>query len=82
MDEPMNYALVGGDGIVSNVIWLCASNRGDFPNSVCVANRPVAIGDLYADGVFTRGGEAVPTYPERIAQLEARIVQLEAQLGI
>lgn len=50
MDEPMNFALVGGDGIVNNVIWLCASNRGDFPNAVCVADRPVAIGDLYAGG--------------------------------
>ena len=56
MDEPMNFALVGGDGIVNNVIWLCASNRGDFPNAVCVADRPVAIGDLYAGGGGGGGG--------------------------
>lgn len=70
MDEPMNYALVGSDGVVSNVIWLCASNRGDFPNAICVADRPVVIGDSYADGVFTRDGEVVLTEAERVGQAE------------
>jgi hypothetical protein len=35
---------------------------------------PVAVGDDFADGVFSRGGEAltpVPTDGQRIAQLEA-----------
>lgn len=78
MDEPMNYTLIGEDGTVENVIWLCSANRGDFSNAVCVANRPVAIGDDYADGVFTRGGEVVLTYPALIAVLQARILELEA----
>lgn len=79
MDEPMNYALIGSEGVVTNIIWLCSANRGDFSNAVCVANRPVAIGDVYADGVFTRAGEVVSTYPEQITVLQARILELEAQ---
>lgn len=80
MDEPMNYALIGENGVVSNTIWLCSANRGDFPNAVCVANRPVAIGDVYAGGAFTRAGEVVLTYPEQIALLNERILELEALL--
>ena len=56
MDEPMNYALVSPDGVVENIIWLCAGNEGDFPNAVCAEDLPVAIGDCYANGVFTRAG--------------------------
>lgn len=78
MDEPMNYALIDETGTVSNIIWLCSLNRTDFPNAICVANRPVAIGDVYQDGVFTRDGEVVLTYPEQIAQLNERIWELES----
>ena len=67
--EPTNYALVE-NGIVTNIIWLCPINAGDFPNAVCVSDRPVAIGDLYADGVFTRDGEPVPTFDELTAMGE------------
>lgn len=80
MDEPMNYAILSEDGTVSNIIWLCSANRIDFPDAICVANCPVAIGDVYQDGVFTRYGEAVLTYPEQIAALSARILELESQL--
>lgn len=81
MDEPMNYALIGENGVVSNTIWLCSANRSDFPNAVCVANRPVAIGDVYTGGAFTRAGEVVLTYPEQIALLNERILELEALLS-
>ena len=81
MDEPMNYALLGEDGAVCNIIWLCSANRGDFPNAVCVANRPVEIGDVYLDGVFTRDGEIVLSYPDQIAALTERIAELLAQQG-
>lgn len=77
MDEPMNYALIDEHGLVENIIWLCSANRLDFPNAICVANRPVEIGDCYQDGVFTRAGEVVLTYPEQIAALQARILELE-----
>ena len=71
MDNPVNYALVE-NGAVANVIWLCPSNADEFPNAVCVADRPVTIGDLYADGVFTRDGEPVLNEAERLALLEAQ----------
>lgn len=77
MDEPMNYVLISEAGQVTNIIWLCSANRNDFPNAICVANRPVAIGDTYQDGVFLREGEPVLTYPEMIAALNERILELE-----
>ena len=52
MNEPMNYALISPEGVVENIIWLSAANQSDFPNAVCVFDRPVAIGDSYANGVF------------------------------
>ena len=64
MNEPMNYALIGEDGTVYNIIWLCAENRGDFPNAVCVSDRPVVIGDRYVDGEFLRDGVVVSVYEE------------------
>lgn len=70
MDEPMNYALVGEDGAVENIIWLNDANAGDFQSAVCVADRPVAIGDHYTDGVFTRDGEPVLTFSELLAATE------------
>ena len=63
MDNPVNYALVE-NGVVTNVIWLCPSNADEFPNAVCVSDRPVTVGDLYSNGVFTRNGKAVSTYSE------------------
>ena len=80
MDEPMNFAIVD-DGVVTNIIWLSASNRGDFPNSVCVANRAVAIGDQYIDGVFLRDGTPVPAYTEQIEAMSNQIGELEAAVS-
>jgi hypothetical protein len=82
MDEPMNYAMIDESGEVENIIWLCSANRGDFSNAICVANRPVEIGDRYEDGVFTREGEVVLTYPDQIAALQAHILELEAGQGV
>ena len=59
MDEPMNYALLGEDGVVTNIIWLCSANRNDFASAICVENRPIEIGDIYVNGVFLRDGEVV-----------------------
>lgn len=69
MDEPMNYALVSPDGVVENIIWLCAGNEGDFPNAVCAEDLPVAIGDCYINGVFTRAGVPVLTQAEQEAAI-------------
>ena len=64
MNEPMNFALIGEDGTVYNISWLCAENRGDFPNAICVSDLPVVIGDRYTDGVFLRDGVVVSVYEE------------------
>ena len=64
MNEPMNFALIGEDGTVYNIIWLCAENHSDFPNAICVSDRPVVIGDSYIDGEFLRDGEVVPVYSD------------------
>ncbi len=70
MNDPEVYAVLD-DKTVTNVIWLCASNAGDFPGAVSVGDRPVAIGDLYLDGVFTRDGVPVPTFAELAAAMAA-----------
>lgn len=72
MDQPTNYAVVE-NGVVTNVIWLCASNAADFPSAVNVQGRLVAVGDTFENGVFYRAGEPVPTEEERIALLEAEL---------
>lgn len=67
--EPTNYALVE-NGVVTNIIWLCPSNAGDFPCATSIGDRLVAVGDAFENGVFTRGGVPVPTEAERLLALE------------
>ena len=72
----MNYAMIE-NGVVVNVIV------GPLPEGmegVALNDRPVAIGDSYTDGVFTRNGELVLTPAERISALEAQILLLQSQL--
>ena len=71
----MNYAIIE-NGVVVNVIV------GPLPEGmegVALNDRPVAIGDSYTDGTFTRNGEPVLTPTERISALEAKIAELTAQ---
>ena len=64
----MRYAIVT-DGIVTNVIVLNDRNASDFPSAVKLGDRPVGIGDTYADGKFYRDGVEVLT-PMEQAQAE------------
>ena len=64
----MRYAIVTG-GIVTNVIALNDRNANDFPAAVKLGDRPVGIGDTYADGKFYRDGLEVLT-PMEQAQAE------------
>ena len=64
----MRYALID-NGIVTNVIALNDRNASDFPNAVKLGDRPVGIGDTYADGKFYRDGVEVLT-PMEQAQAE------------
>lgn len=71
----MNYAIIE-NGAVTNII---VGPLPDGMEGVALFDRPVAIGDTFADSVFLRNGEPVLTDVERIAALEARIAELEAQ---
>ena len=83
----MNYALVE-NGVVTNLIWLSPANENEFPGAVPVGNRPVAVGDAYENGRFTRNGEPVLTGEEaEIAALDAAVIDLTyenilAELGV
>lgn len=78
----MIYAMVES-GRVTNLLSLQEGNADDFPSAVPIGDRPVAIGDAYADGAFTRDGERVLTPLEEagktIAALDAAVVELEYQ---
>lgn len=75
----MNYALIE-NGIVTNLIWLYPGNANEFPGAIALGNRPVAIGDAYGDGTFTRNGEPVRTAEEaavaEIMELDATVIDL------
>ena len=72
----MRYALID-NGIVTNVIALNDRNASDFPTAVKLGDRPVAIGDTYADGKFYRDGVEVLTPME---QAQAEIEKYKAAL--
>jgi hypothetical protein len=63
---PRTFALIE-DGVVLNIISMYAKNVIDFPNAVLAADRPVTIGDMYADGMFMRNGIPVLSYEELAA---------------
>ena len=73
----MRYAIVT-DGIVTNVIALNDRNASDFPTAVKLGDRPVGIGDTYADGKFYRDGVEVLTPME---QAQAEITEYKAALN-
>lgn len=72
----MRYALID-NGIVSNVIVLNDRNASDFPTAVKLGDRPVGIGDTYADGKFYREGVEVLTPME---QAQAEMTEYKAAL--
>lgn len=73
----MRYALIES-GIVTNVIALNDRNASDFPTAVKLGDRPVCIGDTYADGKFYRDGVEVLTPME---QAQAEIGEYKAALN-
>ena len=72
----MRYALIEG-GIVTNVIELNDRNASDFPTAVKLGDRPVGIGDTYADGKFYCEGVEVLTPME---QAQAEMTEYKAAL--
>jgi hypothetical protein len=81
----MNYALIA-DGLVVNIISLNPANAAEFPASVPLGDRPVGIGDTYQNGVFSRDGEPVLTYAERleaeVAEYDAALTEIANALGV
>ena len=73
----MRYAMVI-DGAVTNIIALNDRNANDFPTAVKLGDRPVGIGDTYADGKFYRDGVEVLTPLE---QAQAEIAECKAALN-
>ena len=73
----MRYAIVT-DGIVTNIIALNDRNASDFPTAVKLGDRPVGIGDTYADGKFYRDGVEVLTPME---QAQAEMTEYKAALN-
>ena len=71
----MRYAWIE-NGVVTNTIVLNDRNAGDFPKAVKLGDRPVAIGDSYADGKFFRDGKEVLTLAEEKALLRAALETL------
>jgi len=72
----MDFAIIKDDVVVNIIV-------GPLPDGMCgipLGGSPVAIGDAYADGAFTRGGEPVLTDAEKIAALEQQVLALESQL--
>jgi len=78
----MNYALIE-NGIITNIIWLYEGNAEDFPGAVPLRDRPVQIGDTYANGVFARDSVPVQTpleaANETIAGLDNMVVEMTYQ---
>ena len=77
----MRYALID-NGIVTNVIALNDRNASDFPTAVKLGDRPVGIGDTYADGKFYRDSVEVLTPMEQAqAEIDAYKAALH-ELGV
>lgn len=76
----MTYAQIK-NGMVVNLIEI-AHNAADFPDCVMVDDRPVQIGDAYADGVFTRAGEIVKGPYDLLANAEAQAQETSEILNI
>ena len=72
----MRYALID-NGIVTNIISLNDRNASDFPTAVKLGDRPVGIGDTYADGKFYRDGVEVLAPME---QAQAEMTEYKAAL--
>ena len=71
----MIYAIIEKGVVINTIVGPLPDGMDGIPLNDC----PVAIGDSYSNGVFTRDGEVVMTDAERIAALKARIAELESQ---
>lgn len=73
----MRYTMVI-EGKVTNIIEMDKRNEQYFPSAIYTGDRPVSIGDTYADGKFYRDGVEVLTELEKANN---EIDSLTQQLG-
>lgn len=71
----MNYAIIE-NGVVGNIIVLRLANASEFPNAIAMGDRPVRIGDTYANGKFYRDGTEILTPSEEIEEYKAALMVL------
>lgn len=73
------------NGTVTNMLW-CPDSEPETATLIDPADRPVAIGDTYSDGKFSRDGEEVITPLEEAlkknAEYEAALSEIEEALGV
>lgn len=73
------------NGTVANMLW-CSDSEPETEYLINTAGRPVAIGDIYSDGKFYRGGVEILTPLEEAlkknAEYEAALSEIETALGV
>lgn len=69
------------DGIVVNVLW-CSDNAKSTDSLIDIADRPVGIGDTYADGKFYRAGVEVLPPGQLKKTLTGDIISILANYGL
>lgn len=73
------------NGAIVNMLW-CSDSQPETETLINSADRPVAIGDSYADGKFYRDGEEILTLLEEAlkknAEYEAALSEIETALGV
>lgn len=69
------------DGIVVNVEW-CSDLTAETDTLKNIADRLVEVGDTYSDGKFYRDGEEILTSAEKLAEYEALINELYAEVTV
>lgn len=74
-----------GDGKIINMIW-CRDSQPETETLKSPGERPVGIGDTYADGKWYREGMEILTPLEdaqkKNAEYEAALREIEAALGV
>lgn len=73
------------NGAVTNVVW-CSDSQPETDTLKNVNDRPVGIGDTYADGKFYRDDAEILTPLEEArklnAEYEAALSEIEEALGV
>jgi hypothetical protein len=67
------------NGIVVNIEW-CSDRTSETDTLKNIEDRLIEVGDSYSDGKFYRDGEKILTTSEKLAEYEALINELYAEV--